>query len=89
MPEHKPSISRVAVVSMLVTLLAFGIAVYSFYNGHRDNCQSRTQTLNVLADVIKIATTPGPTQKLTPQQQAAITAFRDRVDARIDAARCT
>lgn len=80
---------KIVVPVLSVALLAaFLLASWSFYNSHRQVCQGRTVTLDVLRDVVVIATTPSAAQHLSQEQEQRRQAFRAAVFARIDQARC-
>lgn len=72
----------------VAVVAAFALAGWSFYSSHQQACQSRTTTLNVLRDVIVIATTPPPNDQLTAAENRRLEQFRATVFARIDRARC-
>ena len=60
---------------------AFALAGWSFYSGHKDSCQARNVSLNVLRDLLVDA------QSQTPHDTTS-RAFFKRQYARIDIARC-
>jgi hypothetical protein len=88
MEDSPKTLPRVAAVGSLVVILAFGLVFYSFYTAHQNGCDARNTSLNVLRDVIVIASTPDRHQKITSQQISRIAAFRAATFARIDQARC-
>jgi hypothetical protein len=77
----------VAALSVAV-VAAFALAAWSFASSHSQSCHSRNTTLNVLRDVIVIATTPPPNDQLTPDQRRRLDRFKSTVFARINNARC-
>lgn len=72
----------------VAVIAAFALAAWSFSASHQQACKSRATTLNVIHDVLVIATTPRPGQTLTPERKRDLAEFRKAVFARIDNARC-
>jgi hypothetical protein len=93
MPERLFSTRRrilvVAAVCSAIVLGSFALASWSFYNGHRDNCESRNTELNVIRDIL-IRTQPTLTsiKHLSPAQQKRSRAFYAYSFTRIQQARC-
>jgi hypothetical protein len=79
---------NVTVALSLAVVLAFGLSAWSLYSSHQQACNARNTSLNVLRDVVVIATTPPSGQKVTADEQAEISSLRHQVDVRINAARC-
>ena len=77
----------VAALSVAV-VAAFALAAWSFGSSHSQSCSSRDTTLDVLRDVIVIASTPPPNDELTAKQRLRLEQFKSTVFARINNARC-
>lgn len=80
-----------AVALVLSVILLAGTSSYSSWvasTNHRNSCISRGLVLDTFRDVIVLALTPQPGQKLTAKQAADIAAFETKAFMRIDQARC-
>lgn len=74
---------------MSVALAAsFALIGWAWWSSHQQACESRTTTLNVIRDVILIATTPTPGEHVSAEEIRRALAFRKTVLARVDSARC-
>lgn len=79
-PFRRRMQALISLLSLLV-VVAFTIAAWSFYSGHRDACQSRNATLNVLHDILADALASSP-------PNAAASRFYTTEFTRIAKARC-
>jgi len=88
--DSKETIRLKVIVPVLSLALAaaFGLIGWAWWSSHQQACRSRNQTLNVLRDVIVIATTPDRKQHPSAEQIREINAFRAAAIGRIDKARC-
>ncbi len=87
--QRRGTLLTITAVLCVAVFAAFLLSAWSLYASHQQACESRNTAFDVLHDVLIIATTPTPGQKVTAEQQAQIARFRQQVFARIDAARCT
>jgi len=90
MPESRYA-RRIKVVVPLMSaaiVASFVLIGWSWYSSHQQACESRATTLNVMRDVILIATTPDSNHPLTPEQLRQVLVFRAAAFHRIDGARC-
>ena len=79
----------IAVPIMCAAIVAsFALIGWSWYRSHEQACESRTTSLNVLRDVILIATTPDGRHPVSEEQMRQALAFRAAAFRRIDSARC-
>jgi hypothetical protein len=78
----------VSMVLSVAVVAAFALSAWALYSSHRQSCQSRNTTLDVLHDVLAIATTPDPKHPPTPSERIRIAEFNAAVFARINKARC-
>jgi hypothetical protein len=67
---------------------SFALAAWSLAASHQQACASRSTTLNVIRDVVVLATKPRTGQKLTAERRREVVQFRNSVFARIAKARC-
>ena len=90
MPEarFRRRLKIVVPVLSVAVFSAFVIATWAFYTSFQQACLSRNQTLNVLSDIVDIATAPAPGEQVTHQRAVRVAAFRAAVRARIQEARC-
>lgn len=82
---------RLAIVTVCLSMIlaaSFVFSAWSLYTTHRQDCQTRDKTLDVVAGVIVIATKPAPGQKLTVRQKRTVQEFNARVSALINGSRC-
>lgn len=82
---------RVSIIMPILSVAvaaAFLLAVYSVYETQRQTCDSRNKALNVLHDIVVIATKPDPAHHISRQQQLRVYEVRKAMFARIDNARC-
>lgn len=85
----RPKLALVTIALSLLLVGSFGIAAWSFVNGHRSACRSRDTTLDVMRDILVSAeaqTDGNP--KVTREQKRASDEFVNESLARINRARC-
>lgn len=86
--QFRRRVKVIVPVLSLAVAASFALASWSFYSSFNQACSSRNQTLNVLSDVVDIATAPAPGERVTRRQALRVAAFRAAVQARIQQARC-
>lgn len=88
-PFLRPKLALVTIALSLLLLGSFGIAAWSFVNGHQESCQARDTTLNVIQEILLAAqsqTDRNP--KIGIEQKRASDQFVSQALNTINAARC-
>lgn len=85
----RPQLAVATIVLSLALVAAFSVAAWSFYSGHRDACQARNTTLNVLRDILVSARDQTDASPNIPiEQKQRSDRFLNESLERIDKARC-
>lgn len=74
---------KLAAVAALAMIVAFSVAAFSFWSGHKNGCVGRDKTLNVLHDLLKDAEAGQTVAERKHSHSFFVKEF-----ARIAAARC-
>lgn len=74
--------------AVLVLAFSSGYSAYVASTNHRNFCARTDLVLDTLHDIIVLAFTPQPGQKITALQVRQIEGFESAAFARIDQARC-
>lgn len=85
----RPKLAIVTISLSLLLAVSFGIAAWSFVNGHRSACTARDTTLDVMHDILIAAQTQtDQNPSIGLEQKRASDQFVNEALARIKQARC-